>query len=225
VLSSLVFGAQDILPLTVRQQISRHFTRQEIESVEKLLSSAGQEGLPVRYLLPRLTEAATKRVPYTRLEAVLCKKLDHMRHAYALIWKQLGTGRRTEKLNEDICLLAEFLERGLADDEWDAVLAAADKRLLLEEVLERVRQVVLLKEVGYPANSVKEIVSALLPVDPAGARTLVDLLRQYPSIKAKDIVLKGVRDRKNSDLLEKELQASYRAETIKEVLYERRPER
>ena len=209
----------------IRAQLTRMYSQQEVESVEKLISSAVSKGLPKSYFSARLSEAAAKRVKFGILYQVIDKKILYLEKGQGIVAVLEKKGHKAAKPDEAIILSAELLERGEDAREIEDISSVTGINAPIDEILGRADIAARLKEAGYRGDMLRKITVMLASKEIETADKLAVLLVKYPSAAADKIIKEGIEGNKKNGWFKDKLSAENRKEQVKEVLEDKRPER
>ncbi|MFH1368665.1 MAG: hypothetical protein ABII64_06030 [Elusimicrobiota bacterium] len=214
--------SEKIISPELKRQLALRYTQQEAESLEKLVAKASAKGFPQDYFLSRLSEAVAKKAKYRDLVNVLEKKYSYFERAQNIIGAQK---RAAQDPGENIVLGAELLERGLHEKEISFISANILKDASLDELLDRAKMFVALKEAGYLRASVEKIIISLSGISSEDASRIIELLVMYPSASAAQIAREGLGAGRRIGWFRDKLSAENKKEKVKEVLEDERTER
>ena len=224
---SAVLSSKESTPLPdfLRARLLSHYKYEQVKIIDGMFFDAGKMGLPVKYLLPRISEAQAKKVPFDKFKEVFEKKINSLQEGYDLVWILIKRGIVADDINEHINFTAELIERGLKKEDVEFVYSRSNKDEKIGNILKKSRFIVILRQNGYSLDNLKDVAKVFCETNIMRCESLSDLLIKYPSSDACDVLVKSLKDNINIKLIEDKLIKLHREDTVREVLDDRRPER
>lgn len=204
-----VFLLAALLPLnaqSLESVLSRSRYSPEVRGeVGRLFQEAGQRGIPVEMLLPRLEEGIAKKVPAARLLAVLEREQELLLQARSLL-SGLDGGEKLVRDRASWARAANLLAAGYAGDEVAELARASLNRT--EDFRPAASLYVSLRGWGLLAGPALELVRGLLASPISGER--------FPGIM--ELFIEGRRLRLQPEtLIQRLLEQLPQARTIEEL--------
>jgi len=196
------------------------FTNSQIQSIKKIYYQAQKEKVPDKIMDERIYEAIAKNVSYEIFYKVFNEKVNRFIKAKHLI--------KNANSSPDyyIKLLAELMERGLTEDDFNeisAIASLANKNF--KDTLLYVKTYVILTEQGLSNNLAKEITVYSMKLRSSEVKFVPELFskakeKNVSLKKVRDIFIKGINNKKNYLWIYRNLYGKEPEEIKKEIIEE-----
>ena len=162
------------------------YTPAQVTVIKTLYDDAVKNELPEKALNLRIMEATAKKVPYAAFAKVFTSKIEKLNSAKQII------GRKSNDRAYHIQLLAELMDRGMTDDEFNEFSAIADiANKKFDDVLVYAQTYVLLLENEVNRPLAKEVVIRGMKLRLMEVKLIPQL---FIKAKEKNIPQKNVRE-------------------------------
>lgn len=196
---------EKVLSVSTRRQLSTNYKDSEIDSLEILLSNALRDGLPSYSLVPVITKAAREKKKYQKLRNILNLQLKYLRTGHKLVWDSISDNHKVKDLNQAIIVVSDYLEKGLAPEDWSYLLYKLKGNTTVEDIITYAGFIVSLKDNGYSAAGSREIVAAVSKRKISEADKIIGILSSVPGKRGENTAFEFITRNKSISWLEKEL--------------------
>ena len=194
------------------------YTVEQIKIIDSIINTAISEKLPADYLYLRLQEASAKNISFVVLEEALNEKITTLKIASELLKNRKEKG---SLLPENIKLLSEFIDRGMAVNEFNELSRLSkSKNIDIDKTIHTINSYLLLRENCVDRPYSKQVFELLIEGKYSSKQIKeIELLFTYSFEKnidfkeAREVIQPGVRAGKSTA----KIKGEFRKKRISEV--------
>ncbi len=158
------------------------FSESQIESIEKLLTQLGKQGIPVTFLENRIREGIVKRVRFNDLYKVLTTWSEILTKSSRVINDEKKNKVVVSDYQFCIQFLSELIHRGFKLEDWNEIMTSARAtNLTLDNIIFRIQSLVMLTENRIAYNTAKSVVIQTIKLSTNEFEKYINLTIQFNS--------------------------------------------